>query len=232
MKKLALALTLFAVTQVANAVNVALVVYRQANNSSVDALITDGSHVQGQPATTATFDWDGTTLTSTGLFSAVSAFGASPYGPTIINDQILDLMIDTSTSTASATSYLCNEGSFLSSVNFSGCGGYSFGANFVDESTTTYSGTSVSQTIGGDDVSLGSPRDISAFDFQLMKWDGSTLVIGNGLPLIPGGGGVQLCFGSVEANCQVVPVPAAAWLFGSALGILGWTRRRQHNRLN
>ena len=24
----------------------------------------------------------------------------------------------------------------------------------------------------------------------------------------------------------VVPVPASAWLFGSALGLLGWVRRR------
>ena len=27
-------------------------------------------------------------------------------------------------------------------------------------------------------------------------------------------------------NFQVVPVPAALWLFGSALGLLGWIRRR------
>ena len=25
----------------------------------------------------------------------------------------------------------------------------------------------------------------------------------------------------------VVPVPASVWLFGSALGLLGWVRRRQ-----
>jgi len=30
----------------------------------------------------------------------------------------------------------------------------------------------------------------------------------------------------VYADWQVVPVPAAAWLFGSALGLLGWMKRR------
>ena len=28
------------------------------------------------------------------------------------------------------------------------------------------------------------------------------------------------------ADVQVVPIPAAVWLFGSALGLLGWVRRR------
>ena len=29
-----------------------------------------------------------------------------------------------------------------------------------------------------------------------------------------------------DATFQIVPVPAAVWLFGSALGLLGWVRRR------
>jgi hypothetical protein len=32
---------------------------------------------------------------------------------------------------------------------------------------------------------------------------------------------------NVRMDVQVVPVPAAAWLFGGALGALGWLRRRQ-----
>jgi hypothetical protein len=31
---------------------------------------------------------------------------------------------------------------------------------------------------------------------------------------------------NVSIETQVVPVPAAVWLFGSALGLLGWIRRR------
>jgi hypothetical protein len=49
---------------------------------------------------------------------------------------------------------------------------------------------------------------------------GAIFSIGNGLPLgVPNTGGEAMKF-------QVVPVPATAWLFGSALGLLGWARRR------
>ena len=32
--------------------------------------------------------------------------------------------------------------------------------------------------------------------------------------------------GTVASTCNVVPVPAAVWLFGSALGLIGVMRRR------
>ena len=38
--------------------------------------------------------------------------------------------------------------------------------------------------------------------------------------------GVDAGMALVVADASVVPVPAAVWLFGSALGLLGWIRRR------
>ena len=38
--------------------------------------------------------------------------------------------------------------------------------------------------------------------------------------------GVDAGMALVVAHSTVVPIPAAAWMFGSALGLLGWVRRR------
>ncbi|MBT76720.1 MAG: hypothetical protein CL798_00855, partial [Chromatiales bacterium] len=89
-------MALILLASVANAVTVLLVAHNQTSSSgAISTLITDGSHSQGQPASTAAWDWDGTTLTSTGLYSAVSSVGSSPYSATILNDQVTDLSIDT-----------------------------------------------------------------------------------------------------------------------------------------
>lgn len=84
----------------------------------------------------------------------------------------------------------------------------------------TYTPGNVSAGLGSD-----NGLDAIAFDFTL---EGGQ---------IPGAGGtVRFAVFSdtgttaymVEGTIlpQVIPVPAAAWLFGSALGLLGWVRRR------
>ncbi len=82
---------------------------------------------------------------------------------------------------------------------------------------------------------------------QIRLYDSAGDEIMAGLLFVPGTGGDnlwnQMDFGSVSGvrrivielngsgaidnlTYQVVPVPAAAWLFGSALGLLGWMRLR------
>ncbi len=31
---------------------------------------------------------------------------------------------------------------------------------------------------------------------------------------------------TLQVTAAVVPIPAAVWLFGSALGVMGWMRRK------
>jgi hypothetical protein len=227
MKKVILAFALFTVSWAANAISVQLVRHNQTSGSgAISTLINDGSQVNNPAGpSTAVWDWDGTTLSSTGVYSAVSSIGSSSFSSSVLGDLITDLSIDTSTSTATATSYACSEGNFLATVGASGCGGYNLGTNFANESTTVWGpGLAISQTLGGDDVVTATIRDITSYDFGLVSFDGTTLIIGNGIPL----GSTGTVFGGGEEMVfeVAVPVPAAAWLFGSALGLLGWARRR------
>jgi len=254
MKRVILVFFLGAISTVSQAITLRLTSHNQtAGSGTISSLIFDGSHVDGAPGSTAVWNWDGTTLSSTGLYSAVGSIGSSIFSSTILNDQIVNLSI--SGGTATAASYTCVEGTFLWVVGANGCGGYTLGANTVDDSTTVWSGLGVSQTIGGDDVLTAGPRTISAYDFGFFSstvvnayseeygsnLDWATVVIGNGIAQ-GSQGGEWMCFqlnyalsdgpdlpscGEAIALATVpVPVPAAAWLFGSALGFLGWKRRK------
>lgn len=205
--KIVLAMVLITASSAANAVTVLLVSHQQtADSGTLSTLITDGSHVEGFAASTAVFEWDGTTLSSTGIYSATGSLGSSPATSAVLNDHIVDLSIDT-TSTATATSYACNEGTFLAGVGANGCGDYTLGSNFLDESTTVWTGLSVSQTIGGDDVAgIVGPRTISVYDFNSVTFNGDGLhvgdevLIGNGLPLgVAGLGGELMTFSLTRA---------------------------------
>ena len=222
---------LFAISSTASAVGVVLVSHQWTSDGiKIFDIITDGSHVEGFAASTATWGWDGTTLTSTGLYSATLAFNNDPTWFSIHNDSIMDLMIDTSgpgPGNANGTAaYSCTNGSWPAALLSDVCGGYQDSGNGIVESTKTYGpGIAYSRTIHETDAIIGDQRSIAAYDFGLVS------IVGvNGMTagdLIKIGNGIPVNDPNHEAmTFQVIPVPAAVWLFGSALGSLGWMRRR------
>ena len=72
--------------------------------------------------------------------------------------------------------------------------------------------------------------EVSAIDLPIGQSQTLTFTASAGMQIgavlasaeIPNG---QTLIGTVSAN--TVPIPAAVWLFGSALGLLGWMRRKQ-----
>jgi len=141
---------------------------------------------------------------------------------------------------AAATSYACAEGNFGATVGASICGNYNFGANFINESAATWGpGMAVARTLGGDDVALGPQQSVAQYNnFTTVSWVGTTLTLSNAAcnPFAPGNAIGCATLGAyntgytwvLNAGPQVVPLPAAAWLFGSALaGLLSAARRRR-----
>ncbi len=120
---------------------------------------------------------------------------------------------------AGASTFACVEGNFGSGVGASICGNYGLGGNFANDSTTTWGpGTAASRTIGGDDIAYGPQQTIAALNgFNTVSYGGGTLVLSNANQALTNG---------YKATFSVVPVPAAVWLFGSALGLLGVARRK------
>jgi hypothetical protein len=256
MRKVILALAFFAVAGVANATSMTLIAHNQISGSgALSSLIWDGANATTAPgmkvsamASTATWDWDGVdTLTSSGYFQTTSHLGSMPASSSVISDVVVDMVIDTTANTTGATSYECREGSFLSAVGANGCLNISLGTNATLNSSAAYNvggdANCVNRTIGGDDVSTGAPRGLStpgsggscdtqagAFDLWTVALDEGAapgkhrnrLILSNGVCLIAG----STCGGANWLTLQYVPVPAAVWLFGSALGLLGWIRRR------
>jgi hypothetical protein len=125
-----------------------------------------------------------------------------------------------SSGAATGSAWNCIPGSFLSVVNV--CGNYNYGPNLTDDSTYTAGVASSSVVLGGDDFYAAGGAALT----QSMANQYSGLALTN-----LGGGNWKLSNGVVGVGgydfvFNVVPVPAAVWLFGSALGLMGVARRR------
>jgi len=253
-KKVLFALVMLVVSSSVMAATATLVAHNQRSSSgALSTLIWNGSNATfaggikvGAVASTATWDWDydTNTLSSTGLFQTTSHIGSSPMATSVISDRVVDLTINTGTQTTSASNYQCREGNFLASVGANGCGNYSLGSDFTDNSSMTYNvggnANCVQRTLNPDDVSTGNPRGLfsaaatgscdavdGAFDLWTVIAEpdpatGGQLIIGNSTPIAAAGAN-YLTF-----NVEPIPLPATAWLVAPAvLAAARFGRRRK-----
>ncbi|MBL8200546.1 MAG: thrombospondin type 3 repeat-containing protein [Chromatiales bacterium] len=144
--------------------------YNPANAwvSSVPTLIAD---VQANPAT---WDWNGTTMTGTGLLWTTAFNGSNANGTAVLSFRATNLTVTPTTTTATATAFNCYEGTFLSSVNVNGCSNVDLGNNGLFESPVTYniggSANCIDRQLNGnpqdppnpaDDAPLGEVRGVA-----------------------------------------------------------------------
>jgi hypothetical protein len=103
------------------------------------------------------------------------------------------------------------------------CGNYNFGVNLTNQSTYTPTATGATVTFGGDDGFIGPAQSLV---------NSYSSMVATSL-----GGGAYSLHNTNSPNVslstsgydfvfqQVVPLPPAVWLFGSALGLIGVMRR-------
>ena len=114
----------------------------------------------GQP----TWDWNGTTMTMTGLLWTASAIASNPNGSIVISDKVTNLVINTAANTTTAGNYLCVEGTFLATVGANGCLNVELGPNTTLNSTVAYNvggaANCVDRTVIADDIDTGNVRGL------------------------------------------------------------------------
>ena len=185
-------------------------------------------------SSSATWSYDDVTSLVTQTGGTFNARGTTSPTSTLYRILITGLVMG-SGGPASASTFSCVEGNFGAGVGASICGNYTFGENFINESTISWGpGTAVSRTLGGDDSAVGAPASIASLDgMNTIAWSATTLILTNktctqACTTLPAGSynsGQQWTF-IWPIPVPPIPVPPAAWLFGSALGVMGWLRRK------
>jgi hypothetical protein len=175
----------------------------------------------------------GSSLVAQGEWVGTAAFNNQLIYQLRADGMVIDISDSADVDTSTASSFSCTEGTFLSIFGANGCGNYNLGENYVDETTLDYSSLNPTRISApgsddwyyGDMQSLWNYTNMQIYGFDPVPEAGKTaFVLSNRTGGADSGDGFSMTFAYVSG--PVVPVPAAAWLFGSALGLLAWTKRR------
>jgi len=140
--------------------------FRQPCYNPAQAWVAANSIATTVANNTATWDWNGTTMTQTGgVLWAASFISSNPNATPVISDRATSVTINTGTLTATAASYECVEGTFLTTVGANGCLNLTLGDDVTLNSTVAYNvggnANCVNRVVLGDDASTGNPRAVS-----------------------------------------------------------------------
>ncbi len=167
-----------------------------------------GTSLIGLQASTATWTLDVDTrqaVQTGGEYNGKTGIGPYGIGTWLFTQTMTGGVLGSGTATG--TTWACTEGAFGANVGAHLCGNYTFGPNFVNESTYTPTATGATVTLGGDDVvgatGGGAPQTLAN------SYSGNTLTaiagaaggfqryrLGNG---VPGASGTDWDFDIVDA---------------------------------
>lgn len=216
-------------SKVAVAVASAIGATGAAQAADIAVTLTDvvtGSNNGASAAFTLEGQLSGTYNTSTGVVSMAAGTTSATFNtsPTTTLFTHNNTNWSTGDGNYSASAYSCAEGTFGGGVGAHLCGNYSLGTNFLNESTINYNSVPGTRTLGGDDTSVGSLQQGSDYATTTFSYAGGTLIMNSAA--WTGGSATSTAGLQLRFSAAAIPVPAAVWLFGSALGLLGWVRRR------
>lgn len=175
----------------------------------------------------------GSSLVAQGEWIGTAEFANNLIYEVRANGMVIDISNSLDVNTTTASSFSCTEGTFLSMFGANGCGNYNMGEDYVDETTLDYSSLNPTRVSApgsddwyyGDMQSLWDYTNMQIYNFDPVAVAGNTaFILSNRTGGAESGDGFSMTFAYVSG--PVVPVPAAVWLFGSALSLLAWTKRK------
>ena len=174
---------------------------------------------------TSTWTFDavtGTAVQTGGTYSRQMKAGSSPLMRHTMTGVTL------SSGAATGATWACIEGNFGPGIGASICGNYNYGTNLTNQSTYTPTATGATVTLGGDDGSIGPPQSLANSYSSMVATSlggGAWSLHNTNQPNVSNStSGYDFIF--QQGPPDLIPVPAAVWLFGSALGLMGVMRRK------